>query len=188
MPEESLHDEHTIRRVKVNKGAAWCFGEVQDNGEPRVLARAERDYDEASLTTTMPSNDPDGCSEIRTFVVDVQRCLSGEEAMASGNSCEPPDSTDHTVTASSCPASYCNNNGFVATIVSSGRLPTPALEIGVEIECASGAMAHTPGSEGRLSEQLPRMSLHPTVTTRPWMFTLLLMDLQLLPMCATAAL
>ncbi|KIY46468.1 hypothetical protein FISHEDRAFT_47252, partial [Fistulina hepatica ATCC 64428] len=88
----------------VDKGTGFCFGEVQDNDEPRVLARAERDYDEVILTTTICSNDvyqrqqdtlivwtepdgmdyalsfqdPDGCSEIWTFIVEVQRHLSGE--------------------------------------------------------------------------------------------------------------
>ncbi|KIY42881.1 DUF625-domain-containing protein [Fistulina hepatica ATCC 64428] len=190
IPEEPLDDEHTIRRVKVyqligsnwvDKGTAFCFGEVQDNGEPRVLARAERDYDEVILTTTIRSNDvyqrqqdtlivwtepdgmdyalsfqdPDGCSEIWTFIIEVQRHLSGEEAMATGDSRGPPGSTDDTAMASSSPAAYANDS-FVTAVVRSGRLPTPALGNAGDIERAIRAMARTQASKERLSEQILR--------------------------------
>lgn len=150
----------------VDQGTAFCFGQFsEENNEALLIARSERNYNEIVLTTTIRSNDvyqrqqdtlivwtepdgvdyalsfqdPDGCSEVWQFILEVQRHMNSTDAL-SGVSSSPILGPDTSVTT--------------ASILRSGHLPQPNLGIISEIERAIKALTRTAMMKERICEYI----------------------------------
>lgn len=165
-------DSHELKRVKVyelqgsrwaDKGTAFCFGDFQDN-EALLIARAEADFNNVILTTTIRCNDvyqrqqdtlivwtepdgtdyalsfqdPEGCAEVWHFIQEVQRHLNVREDM--GMSSSPMIGSEPSITT--------------ASIIRSGHLPQPQLGIIGEIERAIKTLARTAVIKERICEYI----------------------------------
>ncbi|KAL1743124.1 component of IIS longevity pathway SMK-1-domain-containing protein [Schizophyllum fasciatum] len=159
-----------FRRVKVyqlvgsrweDKGTAFCFGDMVDGGDARITARAERNYDEVILTTTIRNDvyqrqqetlivwtepdgvdyalsfqDPDGCAEIWNFIVEVQ---SGFAPSDDG----PASSPSHHYNAEAAAA---------MKYLRTGQLPSPTMGAIEEVERALKSLTRSPNVKERLCE------------------------------------
>ncbi|KAL1721678.1 component of IIS longevity pathway SMK-1-domain-containing protein [Schizophyllum commune] len=158
-----------FRRVKVyqlvgsrweDKGTAFCFGDVLDDGDARIVARAERDYDQIILSTIVRNDvyqrqqetlivwtepdgvdyalsfqDPDGCAEIWNFIVDIQNGY--------GASDDTPSSPSHHFNAETVAAMKFLRNG---------QLPSPTMGAIEEVGRALKAISRSPSVKERLCE------------------------------------
>ncbi|THG97475.1 hypothetical protein EW026_g4525 [Hermanssonia centrifuga] len=164
-------ESHELKRVKVyeligarwvDQGTAFCFGDFQDN-EALLIARAEADFNQIILSTTIRSSDvyqrqqdtlivwtepdgidyalsfqdPEGCAEVWNFIQEVQRHMNTTE---SGISSSPTIGPEPSITT--------------ATIIRSGHLPTPTLGIIGEIDKAIKAIGRTPTLKERVCEYI----------------------------------
>ncbi|KAJ6561475.1 component of IIS longevity pathway SMK-1-domain-containing protein [Mycena vulgaris] len=147
----------------VDQGTAFCFGQFQeDSDQAHLIARSERNYSDIILSTPIRSTDvyqrqqetlivwtepngadyalsfqdPEGCSEVWNFIVDVQNHInvSDEQTLVSSS---PPDPS---VTS--------------ANIIRSGQLPAPQLGIIADIERAIKSLSKTPQVKERLCEYI----------------------------------
>ncbi|KAH9948743.1 component of IIS longevity pathway SMK-1-domain-containing protein [Amylocystis lapponica] len=164
-------DSHELKRVKVyelvgsrwlDQGTAFCFGDFQDN-EALLIARAEADFNNVILSTTIRSNDvyqrqqdtlivwtepdgvdyalsfqdPEGCAEVWHFIQEVQRHMNTTDDILSSS---PIMGSDHSTTT--------------ASIIRSGHLPRPQLGIMGEIERAIKTLARTNALKERICEYI----------------------------------
>lgn len=150
----------------VDKGTAFCFGQFsEESNEALLIARSEKNYSEVILSTTIRSNDvyqrqqetlivwtepdgvdyalsfqdPEGCAEVWSFILEVQRHMSSADNMSSISS-SPLMGPDVSVTT--------------ASIYRSGHLPQPRLGIIGEIERAIKALARTAVMKERICEYI----------------------------------
>ncbi|KAH6914786.1 nuclear protein [Coprinopsis sp. MPI-PUGE-AT-0042] len=150
----------------VDKGTAFCFGQFsEESNEALLIARSEKNYSEVILSTTIRSNDvyqrqqetlivwtepdgvdyalsfqdPEGCSEVWSFILEVQRHMSNADNMSAITS-SPLIGPDVSVTT--------------ASIYRSGHLPQPRLGIIGEIERAIKALARTALMKERICEYI----------------------------------
>ncbi|KAF5393184.1 hypothetical protein D9757_001190 [Collybiopsis confluens] len=146
----------------VDKGTAFCFGHLSEDGTEALLtARSEKNVDDIILSTTIRTSDvyqrqqetlivwtePDGvdyalsfqdsegCAEVWSFIVDVQRHLSG--ATDDQHGAIVLDSS------SPLPASAASSSLATASIMRTGHLPLPRLGNIDEIDKAIKALART---------------------------------------------
>ncbi|KAF7970250.1 hypothetical protein HWV62_24502 [Athelia sp. TMB] len=152
----------------VDQGTAFCLGSFQnETQEAFIIARAENNYNEIILSTAIRGNDvyqrqqdtlivwtepdgvdyalsfqdPDGCSEVWNFILDVQRHMN-----ANGD--------DHTATGSSSPLIGPNESITTTSIIRAGHLPTPRMGIMGEIERAIKALARTQVVKEKICEYI----------------------------------
>ncbi|EMD40366.1 hypothetical protein CERSUDRAFT_110962 [Gelatoporia subvermispora B] len=147
----------------IDQGTAFCFGDLQDN-EALLIARAESDFNHVILSTTIRSNDvyqrqqdtlivwtepdgvdyalsfqdPEGCSEVWNFIVEVQRHMNNSESGLLESS--PLIGPEPSVTT--------------ASIIRSGHLPQPQLGIMSEIDRAIKTLARTNAFKERICEYI----------------------------------
>ena len=102
--------------------------------------------------------DPDGCSEVWNFILDVQRHMN-----ANGELFLPPSrglplkqvpGDDHTATGSSSPLIGPNESITTTSIIRAGHLPTPRMGIMGEIERAIKALARTQVVKEKICEYI----------------------------------
>ncbi|TRM67857.1 component of IIS longevity pathway SMK-1-domain-containing protein [Schizophyllum amplum] len=163
-------DDPEFRRVKVyqligsrweDKGTAFCFGDILDNGDARIMARAERNYDDVILTTTVRNDvyqrqqetlivwtepdgvdyalsfqDPDGCAEIWNFILEVQSGFAP---------------SDDVPISSSSPA-YNPESATAMKYLRTGQLPSPTMGAIEEVERALKTLSRSPNVKERLCE------------------------------------
>ncbi|KAF9062224.1 component of IIS longevity pathway SMK-1-domain-containing protein [Rhodocollybia butyracea] len=155
----------------VDRGTAYCFGHLSEDGtEAFLTARSEKNVEEVILTTTIRTTDvyqrqqetlivwtePDGvdyalsfqdsegCAEVWSFIVDVQRHMNGaaeEHGSITLDSSSPLGSTE--------PSSIAT-----ATIMHTGHLPTPHVGILSEIEKAIKSLARTQPVKEKICEYI----------------------------------
>ncbi|KAI0717949.1 component of IIS longevity pathway SMK-1-domain-containing protein [Fomitopsis betulina] len=165
-------ETHELKRVKVyeligsrwvDQGTAFCFGDFQDN-EAQLIARSEANYDHIILSTTIRTNDvyqrqqdtlivwtepdgvdyalsfqdPEGCSEVWLFIQEVQRHMSNREE--TGMSSSPVLGSEPSIST--------------ASILRSGHLPQPQLDIISEIERVIKSLARTNSIKERICEYI----------------------------------
>ncbi|TFK43836.1 component of IIS longevity pathway SMK-1-domain-containing protein [Crucibulum laeve] len=150
----------------VDQGTAFCFGQFQEEtNEALLIARAERNYNDIVLSTAIRSNDvyqrqqdtlivwtepdgvdyalsfqdPEGCSEVWNFILEVQRHMN---------------SGDEPTNVSSSPILGPDSSVTTASIIRSGHLPTPQLGIIGEIERAIKTLARTQTLKERICEYI----------------------------------
>ncbi|KAI0035668.1 component of IIS longevity pathway SMK-1-domain-containing protein [Vararia minispora EC-137] len=157
-------DNHELKRVKVyelqgsrwvDQGTAFCFGHYDEAAsEAMLIARAESDYNNVILQTTirpsdvyqrqqgelprhtLPPHDPEGCAEVWNFILEVQRMHSVEEPSSPFAGPEPSVTT--------------------AQIIRSGHLPQPALGIIPEIDRAIKQLSRTASIKEKICEYIQR--------------------------------
>ncbi|KAL4256551.1 Serine/threonine-protein phosphatase 4 regulatory subunit 3-like protein [Pleurotus pulmonarius] len=150
----------------VDQGTAFCFGQFNDEtNEALLIARSESNYAEVILSTTIRSNDvyqrqqdtlivwtepdgvdyalsfqdPEGCSEVWNFILEVQRHLNREEPGLVGSS-SPTHGNGDSVAA--------------ANVIRSGHLPQPQLGIIGEIEKVIKSLSRTQPVKERMCEYI----------------------------------
>ncbi|OCH94520.1 DUF625-domain-containing protein [Obba rivulosa] len=147
----------------IDQGTAFCFGDLQDN-EALLIARAEVDFNHVILSTTIRSNDvyqrqqdtlivwtepdgvdyalsfqdPEGCSEVWNFIVEVQRHMNNSDSGLLESS--PLIGPEPSITT--------------ASIIRSGHLPQPQLGIMTEIDRAIKTLARTNAVKERICEYI----------------------------------
>lgn len=148
----------------VDQGTAFCSGHYDDTThEAALIARAESDYKNVILQTTirpqdvyqrqqdtlivwtepngvdyaLSFQDPEGCSEVWAFIMDVQPHIRGEGPDASSPLALGPEPSLTT-----------------ASIIRSGHLPRPTMGIILEIERAIKALARTAALKERVCEYI----------------------------------
>ncbi|KAL0950186.1 hypothetical protein HGRIS_010179 [Hohenbuehelia grisea] len=147
----------------VDQGTAFCFGQFQDEtNEALLIARSETSYSEIILSTTIRSNDvyqrqqdtlivwtepdgtdyalsfqdPEGCSEVWNFILEVQRHLnSGDPLESSSPQIGPHESS-------------------IGPIIRHGQLPPPQLGIISEIERAIKHIVRAQNVKDRICEYM----------------------------------
>ncbi|KAJ7506513.1 component of IIS longevity pathway SMK-1-domain-containing protein, partial [Mycena galericulata] len=146
----------------VDQGTAFCFGQFQEDSEhAHLIARSERNYADVILSTPIRSTDvyqrqqetlivwtepngadyalsfqdPEGCSEVWNFIVEVQQHLTvtDEQTLISSSPVIGPE-----------PAGYR----------SGGQLPTPQLGIIGDIERTIKGLSRTGQVKERLCEYI----------------------------------
>ncbi|KDQ29679.1 hypothetical protein PLEOSDRAFT_1039040, partial [Pleurotus ostreatus PC15] len=137
----------------VDQGTAFCFGQFNDEtNEALLIARSESNYAEVILSTTIRSNDvyqrqqdtlivwtepdgvdyalsfqdPEGCSEVWNFILEVQRHLNRGEF----------------------------DSVAAANVIRSGHLPQPQLGIIGEIEKVIKSLSRTQPVKERMCEYI----------------------------------
>ncbi|KAF9534111.1 component of IIS longevity pathway SMK-1-domain-containing protein [Crepidotus variabilis] len=147
----------------VDQGTAFCFGQFsEERNEALLIARSERNYNDIVLTTAIRSNDvyqrqqdtlivwtepdgvdyalsfqdPEGCAEVWTFILEVQHHLNTSEDQPNASS--PILGPDATLTE--------------AGIVTSGHLPSPQMGVISEIERAIKSLSKTQTVKERICE------------------------------------
>ncbi|KAI0050231.1 DUF625-domain-containing protein [Auriscalpium vulgare] len=171
-------DNHELKRVKVyelqnskwvDQGTAFCFGHYDDTtSEALLVARAESDYNQIILKTTIRSSDvyqrqqetlivwtepdgidyalsfqdPEGCAEVWSFIIEVQRIHASVPEEPQGESSSPRTGSEPSVTT--------------ASIIRSGHLPQPALGIIPEIDKAIRALSRTQQIKDKICEYIQR--------------------------------
>ncbi|KAJ7693818.1 component of IIS longevity pathway SMK-1-domain-containing protein [Mycena rosella] len=149
----------------VDQGTAFCFGQFQEDSEhAHLIARSERNYSDIILSTPIRSTDvyqrqqetlivwtepngadyalsfqdPEGCSEVWNFILDVQNHInvSDEHTLVSSSPIIGPD-----------PAASAN-------MARSGQLPPPQLGIIADIDRAIKSISKTPQVKERLCEYI----------------------------------
>ncbi|KAJ8698742.1 Platinum sensitivity protein [Pleurotus ostreatus] len=150
----------------VDQGTAFCFGQFNDEtNEALLIARSESNYAEVILSTTIRSNDvyqrqqdtlivwtepdgvdyalsfqdPEGCSEVWNFILEVQRHLNREEPGLVGSSSPTPGNSDSVA---------------AANVIRSGHLPQPQLGIIGEIEKVIKSLSRTQPVKERMCEYI----------------------------------
>ncbi|KAI0309050.1 component of IIS longevity pathway SMK-1-domain-containing protein, partial [Amylostereum chailletii] len=187
-------DNHELKRVKVyelvssrwvDQGTAFCFGHYDEpTSEALLIARAETDYNNVILQTTIRSSDvyqrqqdtlivwtepdgvdfalsfqdPDGCSEVWNFITEVQRIhstISGEHCILSvAPFLTRVEEEQHG--ESSSPFSGPEPSITTASIIRSGHLPQPALGIIPEIDRAIKTLSRTASIKEKICEYIQR--------------------------------
>ncbi|KIK67617.1 hypothetical protein GYMLUDRAFT_36354 [Collybiopsis luxurians FD-317 M1] len=156
----------------VDKGTAFCFGHLsEDSTEAFLTARSEKNVDDIILTTTIRTTDvyqrqqetlivwtePDGvdyalsfqdsegCAEVWSFIVDVQRHMSGatdEHGSITLDSSSP------------LPGSAEPSSVATASIMRTGHLPAPSLGMIGEIDRAIKTLARTNTVKEKICEYI----------------------------------
>jgi protein phosphatase 4 regulatory subunit 3 len=105
--------------------------------------------------------DPEGCSEVWNFILDVQRHMNSNGAHCTFNdiihqvtSFLLSAADDHAAVGSSSPVIGPNESITTASIIRSGHLPAPRLGIIGEIEKAIKALARTQAVKERICEYI----------------------------------
>ncbi|KAJ6610401.1 component of IIS longevity pathway SMK-1-domain-containing protein [Mycena sp. CBHHK59/15] len=160
--------EQDMKRVKVyelvgqrwvDQGTAFCFGQFQEDSEhAHLIARSERNYADIILSTPIRSTmsisgnkpngadyalsfqDPEGCSEVWNFILDVQQHITVSEEHASLVTSSPVIGPEPSVTT--------------ASIMRSGQLPVPQLGIIADIERAIKSLSRSAQIKERLCEYI----------------------------------
>ncbi|KAF4601338.1 Platinum sensitivity protein [Pleurotus pulmonarius] len=149
----------------VDQGTAFCFGQFNDEtNEALLIARSESNYAEVILSTTIRSNDvyqrqqdtlivwtepdgvdyalsfqdPEGCSEVWNFILEVQRHLNREPGLV----------------GSSSPTHGNGDSVAAANVIRSGHLPQPQLGIIGEIEKVIKSLSRTQPVKERMCEYI----------------------------------
>ncbi|TFK66581.1 DUF625-domain-containing protein [Pluteus cervinus] len=150
----------------VDQGTAFCFGQFQEEtGEALLIARAERNYNEVILSTVIRCNDvyqrqqdtlivwtepdgvdyalsfqdPEGCLEVWSFILEVQRHMNTADDQGLISS-SPIPGVEGSITAN--------------TIMRTGHLPRPQLGIIPDIERAIKQLARTQALKDRICEYI----------------------------------
>jgi len=104
--------------------------------------------------------DPEGCSEVWNFILDVQRHMNSNGMQVSFNGFDRrvnfsfAIADDQAAVGSSSPLIDPNESITTASIIRSGHLPTPRLGIIGEIEKAIKALARTQAVKERICEYI----------------------------------
>ncbi|KAJ3849444.1 component of IIS longevity pathway SMK-1-domain-containing protein [Lentinula lateritia] len=161
----------------VDRGTAFCFGHLSEDGSEALLtARSEKEVDDIILSTTIRTSDvyqrqqdtlivwtePDGvdyalsfqdsegCAEVWSFIVDVQRHMSG-----AGEFFISEEQGSITLDPSSpLPASSEPSSVATATIIRTGHLPAPHLGMIGEIDRAIKTLARTQQVKEKICEYI----------------------------------
>ncbi|GAW00817.1 duf625 domain protein [Lentinula edodes] len=156
----------------VDRGTAFCFGHLSEDGSEALLtARSEKEVDDIILSTTIRTSDvyqrqqetlivwtePDGvdyalsfqdsegCAEVWSFIVDVQRHMSGAAEEQGSITLDP---------SSPLPASSEPSSVATATIIRTGHLPAPHLGMIGEIDRAIKTLARTQQVKEKICEYI----------------------------------
>ncbi|KAJ4479126.1 component of IIS longevity pathway SMK-1-domain-containing protein [Lentinula aciculospora] len=156
----------------IDRGTAFCFGHLSEDGSEAFLtARSEKNVDEIILSTTIRTTDvyqrqqetlivwtePDGvdyalsfqdsegCAEVWSFIVDVQRHMSGAAEEQGSITLDP---------SSPLPASSEPSSVATATIIRTGHLPTPHMGMIGEIDKAIKTLARTQQVKEKICEYI----------------------------------
>ncbi|KAJ7223945.1 component of IIS longevity pathway SMK-1-domain-containing protein [Mycena rebaudengoi] len=151
----------------VDQGTAFCFGQFQEDSEhAHLIARSERNYADIILSTPIRSTDvyqrqqetlivwtepngadyalsfqdPEGCSEVWNFILDVQQHITVSE--------------EHAALISSSPVIGPEPSITTASIIRNGQLPVPQLGIIADIERAIKSLSRAPQIKDRLCEYI----------------------------------
>ena len=173
----------------VDQGTAFCLGSFQnETQEAFIIARAESNFNDIILSTAIRGNDvyqrqqdtlivwtepdgvdyalsfqdPEGCSEVWNFILDVQRHMNSNgmprcHLFLHFNIIHvtlKSIADDQTVPASSSPHLGPNDSITTASIIRSGHLPTPRLGIIGEVEKAIKTLARTQTVKERICEYI----------------------------------
>ncbi|KAF5322390.1 hypothetical protein D9619_000547 [Psilocybe cf. subviscida] len=144
----------------IDQGTAFCFGQfTEDSTEALLIARSERNYSDIILSTTIRGNDvyqrqqdtlivwtepdgvdyalsfqdPEGCSEVWNFILEVQRHMNTSDDRGS---------------------SPLADSVTTANVIRSGHLPAPQLGVISEIERVIKALARTQAVKERICEYI----------------------------------
>ncbi|KAF8897883.1 component of IIS longevity pathway SMK-1-domain-containing protein [Infundibulicybe gibba] len=168
-----------------DQGTAFCFGQFQEEtGEALLIARSERNYSQVILSTAIRSNDvyqrqqdtlivwtepdgvdyalsfqdPEGCAEVWSFILEVQRHMNGGGTLAATSNGPPTVdgafAAEDPATVASSPVVGSETSVTTASIIRSGHLPTPTLGIIGEVEKAIKALARTQPVKERICEYI----------------------------------
>ncbi|KAJ3719446.1 component of IIS longevity pathway SMK-1-domain-containing protein [Lentinula raphanica] len=153
----------------IDRGTAFCFGHLSEDGSEAFLtARSEKNMEDIILSTTIRTSDvyqrqqetlivwtepdgvdyalsfqdSDGCAEVWSFILDVQRHMSGASEEHGSITIDP-----------SSPLSE-PSSATTATIIRTGHLPTPHMGVIGDIDKSLKALSRTPQVKERICEYI----------------------------------